>query len=296
MELKLFVGKNPNTQETGNQGAGMPVYFGTVVPDHIGDNYAFIESCLITGGKLTLTMDKEPIGVTEITIGGITTAVTYASGALTGTATPELTALFANVGSNTDSIGVPSTPVIPPITPLTGIKLKGPLTGAEGTSGQLNVIPIPVTAVLPTVTYTSDDTAATVDASGKIAFVKGGYVTFTAKAGAFTATLDSETTNNNTTAFVSAEVPVSSGGWHVDVTLSDANGYGSTSAEWELKVNGTVRNDIFVTGHSTTTFQVRFNAGTTNLIAKGDTVLVTHKAAESGIKKFVDQAVTNNLP
>jgi len=102
---------------------------------------------------------------------------------------------------------------------------------------------------------------------------------------------------NNTT-FDSAEVPVSSGGWHVDVTLSDDKGYASVSSEWELTVNGTKRNDVFVTGHDTNIFQVRFVAGTTpsHLIKKADTVLVTHKIADSGIVKFLNKPVANNLP
>ena len=100
-----------------------------------------------------------------------------------------------------------------------------------------------------------------------------------------------------TAAFVSAEVPASSGGWHVDVTLSDDTGYASVSGEWELTVDGTKRNDIFVTGHNTTKFQLRFVAGTdqTKLIKGGQTVTVTHKVEDSGVKKFTDSAVTNNL-
>jgi len=101
---------------------------------------------------------------------------------------------------------------------------------------------------------------------------------------------------NNTT-LVSAEVPYTSGGWDVMATLSDLNGYASVSAEWELKVNGTTRADVFVTGHNTTVFQIRFKAGTdqANLIKAGDTVLISHKIADSGIVKFIDQPVTNSL-
>ena len=97
--------------------------------------------------------------------------------------------------------------------------------------------------------------------------------------------------------FVSAEVPASSGGWHVDVTLSDDTGYASVSGEWELTVDGAKRNDIFVTGHNTTVFQLRFKAGTdqTKLIKGGQAVTVTHKVEDSGVKKFTDNAVTNNL-
>ena len=101
----------------------------------------------------------------------------------------------------------------------------------------------------------------------------------------------------NLTTFVSAEVPVSSGGWHVDVTLSDTKGYASVTSEWEVKVAGKVL-PIFVTGHDTLIFQLRAVAGTkpTDLIKKGDVVTVSHKIADSGIVAFTDQPVTNNLP
>jgi len=97
--------------------------------------------------------------------------------------------------------------------------------------------------------------------------------------------------------YASAEVPASSGGWHVDVTLSDDTGHDSVSSEWELKVDGKVRTDIFVTGKNTTVFQLRFVAGTTQdkLIKGGEVVTVSHKVADSGVLKFIDQPVTNNL-
>ena len=180
---------------------------------------------------------------------------------------------------------------------LTGLTLTGTVTGAVGSKGQLTVAPKPTSEPLPSITYASDDTSvATIDSAGKISFVKGGFVTFTATGGGKSASIDGETTTANATAFVSAEIPVSSGGWHVDVTLSDDKGYGSDTSAWELKVNGKTRTDIFVTGHDTTKFQVRFVAGTTNLIKKSDVVLVSHKSAEGGVAKFTDQPVTNNLP
>jgi len=307
MELKIFIGENRNNGDKGVQSAGENIYFGTVVPDHIGDNYAFIHSCAIIGGKLVLGMDKQPtnIDTTKVTIGGIDTTLTWDGGKneFTGTPNQKLIDLFSMVGGNTDSIG----DVVPPVggggtpTPptLTGLTLTGSATGAEGGSGQLSVAPVPSGATLPTITYVSDDTSvATVNATGKVTFIKGGWVTFTATGGGKTASLDGETTNTNATTMVSAEVPVGSGGWHVDVTLSDDKGYGSDTPAWELKVNGAVRKDIFVTGHDTTKFQVRFVAGTdaANLIKNSDVVLVSHTSAEGGVAKFIDKPVTNNLP
>lgn len=120
MELKLFVGENPNDGTKGAQGAGEDVYFGTVIPDHIGDNYAFIHSCAIVGGKLIIGLDKQPtnLDITKVTIGGIDTAITWdaAKKELSGTADQKLVDLFSNIGGNTDSVGAPSVPaVVPPV-------------------------------------------------------------------------------------------------------------------------------------------------------------------------------------
>ena len=117
MELKVFVGENPNTGEKGTQGAGEDVYFGTVVPDHIGENYAFIHQCAIVGGKLVIEVTEKPLNVdiSSVTIGGVQTALTWddATKSLSGTASAELVAIFDQVGGNSDSAGG-SAPVAPP--------------------------------------------------------------------------------------------------------------------------------------------------------------------------------------
>ena len=129
MELKLFIGENRNNGDKGAQGAGENIYFGTVVPDHIGDNYAFIHSCAIIGGKLVLGMDKQPtnIDITKVTIGGIDTAVTWDGGKneFTGTPNQKLIDMFSMVGGNTDSIGEPTAPpaVLPPLIPSTSFDI-----------------------------------------------------------------------------------------------------------------------------------------------------------------------------
>ena len=120
MDLKVFVGENPNTGVKGVSSNGTNVYFGTVVPDHVGDNYAFIVSCRIISGKLSLVFDKKPtnLDITKVTIGGIDTAVTWdgATNTLGGTANQKLIDLFSIVGSNTDSVGTPNLPpFVPPV-------------------------------------------------------------------------------------------------------------------------------------------------------------------------------------
>jgi len=119
MELKVFVGENPNTNVKGCSSAGTDVYFGTVVPDHVGENYAFIKSCEIVGGNLELVFDKKPTGVdiTKVTIGGIDIPVTWddATKKVSGAAGANLIAMFANVGGNTDSLGTGGATTTPPI-------------------------------------------------------------------------------------------------------------------------------------------------------------------------------------
>lgn len=98
----------------------------------------------------------------------------------------------------------------------------------------------------------------------------------------------------NETTFVSAEVPMTSGGNHVMVTLSDANGYESISSEWGVKINGVDAPDIGVSGKNTASFHV--GVGPNGTVKAGDTVVVSHLIAASGIVKFIDQPVTVNVP
>ena len=97
----------------------------------------------------------------------------------------------------------------------------------------------------------------------------------------------------NETTFVSAEVPAGSNGHHILVTLSDANGYASVEAEWEVKVNGVAMVLNAAEGKNTPVFLLAFDA--TGPIVAGDTVTVSHIVADSGIVEFIDQPVTNNL-
>ena len=99
---------------------------------------------------------------------------------------------------------------------------------------------------------------------------------------------------DNVTAFVSGEVAVSSGGNHINVTLSDEHGYASDHLEWFWKKNGGA--EQAATGadfHGTPNFQI--GVGPNGTIAAGDTITVSHKPAVSGIAEFIDQPVTNNL-
>ena len=91
------------------------------------------------------------------------------------------------------------------------------------------------------------------------------------------------------TTFVSAET--STQGHAVFVTLSDANGYASVTAEWEVKINGVVEPIIGVDGQGTNVFTIGFNVFDT--IVDGDVVTVSHLVADSGIVQFTDQPVTN---
>ena len=77
------------------------------------------------------------------------------------------------------------------------------------------------------------------------------------------------------------------------VTLSDDKGYASITAEWEVKINGTVKPLVGVDGHNTKVFTLGFNQA--GVIKAGDTVTVSHLVADSGIKKFLDKPVTNSL-
>jgi len=118
MNLKVFVGENPNTHVKGVSSMGTNIFFGTVVPDHVGDNYAFIISCRITNGKLSLVFDKKPtnLDITKVTIGGIDTPVTWddATNTLSGTADAKLVSMFDRVGGNTDSMGDAPVAATPP--------------------------------------------------------------------------------------------------------------------------------------------------------------------------------------
>jgi hypothetical protein len=185
----------------------------------------------------------------------------------------------------------------PPAT-LTGITVTGNPIGAEGSTSQFTVSPVPTNAVLPTVTYASShDDIASVDNSGKISFIKGGFVTFTVTAGGFTKTLDGETTNANAATFVSAETY---NGYGVKVVLSEAP-YGHVHTEWEIKVGGAVvakqhtsKDDSDATGK---TLLINFNNSDypTAPMKTGDTITVSHKTAASGTAAFTDKPVTNNL-
>ena len=96
-----------------------------------------------------------------------------------------------------------------------------------------------------------------------------------------------------TAAFVSANVRASSSTQQdVEVILSDDTGYASVHSEWAIKVNGTVIPAVGVSGHGNTNFFLRFAK---DVIAVGDTVLVSHLVEDSGVKKFIDKPVDNGL-
>ena len=82
----------------------------------------------------------------------------------------------------------------------------------------------------------------------------------------------------------------------IAVTLADAGGYGAVAAEWGIKINKAPFIDMFlidtVTGEGTTIFT--FTAKDV-LFAAGDVVVVSHLYKASGVDKFIDQPVTNNL-
>ncbi len=105
MRLMLFLGENPNT---GTKGENASISFGTIVPDHVGDNYAFISSCRIVGGNLVIEFDAKPlnIDITTVSIGCVDTAMVWddATKTLTGPASAQLTAMFGHTGSNTDNL------------------------------------------------------------------------------------------------------------------------------------------------------------------------------------------------
>jgi len=93
----------------------------------------------------------------------------------------------------------------------------------------------------------------------------------------------------NDTTFVSAKGL--GNGYEIMVTLSDNKGYESVKAEWGVKVNGTAVTVGGVSGHGTTTFRIDVSPK----YVKGDKILVSHKIAASGVKKFTDKPVTNEV-
>ena len=93
----------------------------------------------------------------------------------------------------------------------------------------------------------------------------------------------------NDTTFVSATT--TSNTYEILITLSDTKGYESVTAEWGVKINGKAATVAGCSGHGTKTFRLDLTG--TPLMAKGDTVLVSHLVAASGIKKFTDKPVTN---
>ena len=93
----------------------------------------------------------------------------------------------------------------------------------------------------------------------------------------------------NDTEFVSARAL--GNGYEVLVTLSDNKGYESVTSEWEVKVNGTVVPLGGVSGHNTTTFRM----DVTSAYKKGDTITVSHKISASGVKRFLNKPVTNEV-
>jgi len=104
-------------------------------------------------------------------------------------------------------------------------------------------------------------------------------------------------TNNlpfDDTNFVSAKTY---NGYGIEVTLTDDQGYNSIKAEWEVKVGGTVVPKHHVSGHDTNKFTVSFQASDypTAPMKKGDVITVSHKIAGSGIIRFINEPVTNNL-
>ena len=184
VELKLIIGRDHDTGDTGAQGMGNENFYGTVIPDHIGDNYAFVKSAKLSGTTLELGVTAEPIGVDKVIIAQEEIAVTYASGKLTGTVSQRIVDIFKKVNGNTDSATGDATP--PPTQPpaLTGIAVTGAATGVMGKSVQLSAAPVPSNAALGTIAWTSSDSAvATVDSTGKVTLVKDGSVTITATSG-----------------------------------------------------------------------------------------------------------------
>ena len=98
----------------------------------------------------------------------------------------------------------------------------------------------------------------------------------------------------NLTTFVSAEVLVSSGGNHINVTLSDDKGYASVSTEWYWNKNGGT--DIVATGANgggTSTFLI--GVGPNGTIVAGDVITISHPIEDSGIVRFISKPVLNSL-
>ena len=93
----------------------------------------------------------------------------------------------------------------------------------------------------------------------------------------------------NKTKFVSAKLL--GNGYEILVTLSDNKGYESVKAEWEIKVNGKAEAVAGVSGHGTNVFRL----DASRVLAKSDVVLVSHKIAASGVVKFTDKPVTNEV-
>ena len=93
----------------------------------------------------------------------------------------------------------------------------------------------------------------------------------------------------NDTTFVSAKGL--GNGYEILVTLSDNKGYESVKAEWGVKVNGTAVTVGGVSGHGTKTFRIDVSPK----YVKGDKILVSHKLAASGVVKFTDKPVTNEV-
>lgn len=99
----------------------------------------------------------------------------------------------------------------------------------------------------------------------------------------------------NDTTFSRADVH--SDGHGVVVTLSDDTTAASVSDEWELTVNGvklTGHAKLSVSGHGTRFFDIEIHDPAEYIVA-GDTVLVSHLVADSGIVKFIDQPADNAL-
>ena len=67
----------------------------------------------------------------------------------------------------------------------------------------------------------------------------------------------------------------------------------SCAIPMEVKINNKTAALMGVTGKNTDRFTVGF--GIPGTIKKGDTVKVSHKIADSGIAKFTNKTVTNNL-
>ncbi len=94
------------------------------------------------------------------------------------------------------------------------------------------------------------------------------------------------------TKFVSAVLSTES---ILGITLSDTGMTDEVIAEWGIKVNGMFINnfDIFtVVGTGATAVTIALKDG---LYVAGDVVKVSHLYKASGVDKFIDQPVTNNL-